>query len=562
MNEAERIAFFGTAEATPEIVRLAAGRLSAEFEAGQLRYIRWRGLEVIRAVAFVIRDGAWGTLAQTIDTLSIASTPERFEIAFTACVDGFGFSARIVGEAGGDLVFSASGSASGAPFVTNRTGFIVLHPLEGVVGREITIEHVDGGRAAMIAPRVISPFQPATDIASLTHSPAPGLTVTCGMEGDAFEMEDHRNWGDASFKTYVRPLARGFPYTLEPGVSLDQAVTIEIRDDGFAPPPAEEARSVDVATMPGIGLAIDAAEVEDAMAHADRLRGLALRHLLARLDPDDGEAQAGALASFAAAIGAPLFLECVIAGRDPEAELGAAARRIASAGLDPAAVFPIPVRDFRSRPRGVPQGEADDAAILAAARAAFPSARLMGGSPSLFTELNRNPPPDRGRALDIVSHGFSATIHAADDRSVIETLESLPAIADSVEALCPGVARHIGVAAIGLRHNPYGAAPIANPRGVRMAAAGIDPRHAAEFGARYALAFAGVAAMTGVAHLTLGMVTGPLGVLGPDGGLTPLGAAIGRLAAMAGRPARVTWRRGEAVIIDGAGGALEVRHFP
>ena len=27
------------------------------------------------------------------------------------------------------------------------------------------------------------------------------------MSGDSFEMEDHRNWTDASFKTYVRPLA-------------------------------------------------------------------------------------------------------------------------------------------------------------------------------------------------------------------------------------------------------------------------------------------------------------------------------------------------------------------
>jgi hypothetical protein len=31
------------------------------------------------------------------------------------------------------------------------------------------------------------------------------------MEGDAWEMEDHRNWLDASFKTYVRPLALPYP---------------------------------------------------------------------------------------------------------------------------------------------------------------------------------------------------------------------------------------------------------------------------------------------------------------------------------------------------------------
>ena len=32
------------------------------------------------------------------------------------------------------------------------------------------------------------------------------------MEGDSWETEDHRNWTDASFKTYSRPLALPYPY--------------------------------------------------------------------------------------------------------------------------------------------------------------------------------------------------------------------------------------------------------------------------------------------------------------------------------------------------------------
>ncbi len=46
------------------------------------------------------------------------------------------------------------------------------------------------------------------------------------MEGDAWEMEDHRNWLDASFKTYVRPLALPYPYTLKAGSSVTQTVTL------------------------------------------------------------------------------------------------------------------------------------------------------------------------------------------------------------------------------------------------------------------------------------------------------------------------------------------------
>src|SRR3712207_7382130 len=46
-------------------------------------------------------------------------------------------------------------------------------------------------------------FPYTTFFRSLTHEAAPGLRVTCRMEGDTFEMEDQRNWTDASFKTYV-----------------------------------------------------------------------------------------------------------------------------------------------------------------------------------------------------------------------------------------------------------------------------------------------------------------------------------------------------------------------
>ena len=37
------------------------------------------------------------------------------------------------------------------------------------------------------------------------------------MEGDTWETEDHRNWTDASFKTYSRPLSLPYPYAIAKG---------------------------------------------------------------------------------------------------------------------------------------------------------------------------------------------------------------------------------------------------------------------------------------------------------------------------------------------------------
>ena len=48
------------------------------------------------------------------------------------------------------------------------------------------------------------------------------------MEGDTFEMEDQRNWTDASYKTYVRPLALPWPYLIAKGETIDQKVTLTV----------------------------------------------------------------------------------------------------------------------------------------------------------------------------------------------------------------------------------------------------------------------------------------------------------------------------------------------
>ena len=113
-------------------------------------------------------------------------------------------------------------------FLTARTGFVVLHPLKGVVGHEVEVEHVDGTVERSTFPERVNPIQPFLLIRSLTHEVLPGLKATVRMEGDAWEMEDHRNWTDASFKTYVRPLALPWPYTLKAGEAVKQSVTLTL----------------------------------------------------------------------------------------------------------------------------------------------------------------------------------------------------------------------------------------------------------------------------------------------------------------------------------------------
>ena len=90
----------------------------------------------------------------------------------------------------------------------NRIGFCILHPM-ACAGLPCTISHVDGSVERGAFPTYISPHQPFVEFDAITHE-MPGLTAELRLSGDTFEMEDQRNWTDASFKTYSTPLRLPF----------------------------------------------------------------------------------------------------------------------------------------------------------------------------------------------------------------------------------------------------------------------------------------------------------------------------------------------------------------
>ena len=258
------LVLLGTGEPLPRRDRLAAGRLSMDLEAGVLRHLRWDGLEVLRGIAFVLRDTSWGTYRSDPEDLRIEADDGGFAVSFEAGCDGaegdFRFAAHILGSADGRLSFRARGRSDGG-FRTNRTGFVVLHDLAGTVGRPVEVEHASGGRTTAAFPADVAPRQPLRDIRALTHRPREGLWVAVRMTGDTFEMEDQRNWTDASFKTYVRPLARGFPYVIAAGEVIAQSVEVVVSDSAGPVPrrrPAARRATLgaDAGRMPQVGLAV------------------------------------------------------------------------------------------------------------------------------------------------------------------------------------------------------------------------------------------------------------------------------------------------------------------
>ena len=558
------IMLFGTEEPAAETRLLKAGPLTAELDAGNLRYIRHDGREAIRAISYVVRDQYWGTFNPEIRDLAVEETGDRFTVTYTAlCSDDrqrFVYRARITGNADGTLRFEGVGTPE-TDFLTNRTGFVVLHGVEGISGHPVQVSEVDGQIVETRFPEVIDPVQPIMNIRALTHEVAPDLKVTCTMLGDTFEMEDQRNWTDASYKTYVRPLGLPHPYVLKAGETIEQAVelrfegavgTVPARTDGGEAPEITVAVGAEAGRVPRTAMGLEWQSTGAAMARAELLAGLDPAYLSCYFDARHAGSEAmQGFRAVADALGYQLALEAVLPDLDDPGEAlrtiadmaGAAGARFGAVAVSPAGdldfVIPGTVFDDMSAYE----------TLYSAAREAFPDSAVGGGNFMYFTELNRKPPPFEG--LDFVIHSTCAIVHAADDRSVTETVETLPYIIQSGRSLFGSKPYCLGPVGIGTRTSPFGGRPAPNPHSGRVAMCRNDPRQRGLLGAAWHLGIAARAAEGGVDSLILGAPTGDHGLLhhpgdtpqpwfDEHGGRFPVWHVMRGLYGASGRPRRAT----------------------
>jgi D-apionolactonase len=561
----------GTEATDPPSRPLVAGPLRVELENGQLRYVSFAGVEVLRGIAFLVRDENWGTYTAKIDDLVVEESLEGFSVTYRAvCADSrqkLVYEARITGSSSGSLSFDAVATPQ-TDVVTNRTGFVVLHPA-GLAGRTVSVTHVDGSKVEARFPDHISPSQPIFDIRTLAHGVLPGLWAECRMEGDAFEMEDQRNWSDASYKTYVRPLALPWAYTLAKDSRHEQAVRLSFAGRGDRPrqdkrPTPSIAIGRELKTMmPDIGVGLPAEEAAATLAVVGQFRSLSPRFLVAAIDARDGSGlkELPLYRKIAEAVHASLTMEIVI---PDETDVAVALEPIAAAigreCLKLNGVIVSSEADLKSWQPGAKRPERPSPEeISKAARAAFPGVRLGGGMLSTFTELNRRPP--KTGYIDYVTHTTCSIVHAADDRSVMETLETLPAIIASTRAMIGAKPYRIGPSAIAARSNPYGKGMADNPSNIRVCLTDRDPRQRGLFNAAWTLGYIAACAYGGLEGVAMGAVTGPFGLVDGRAGCYPAFHVMAGLARGCGRPlvevkvshprqaAALAWREGERTVL-------------
>src|SRR5215212_914833 len=283
---------YGLQKPLPQRNDLRAGPLTAVLESGDLRYVKLGADTVVLRLYAAIRDRNWNTIEPRFLSYELDQDDDGFVVRFVAenvsnDVD-FEWQGSITGTADGVITATMDGVARKS-FLRNRIGWCVLHPME-LAGVEATVE-TPNGTVKGAFPDLISPHQPFIDMESITYATASG-EIAIRFEGDLWEMEDQRNWTDASYKTYSTPLRLPYPVEIQEGDRVRQRVTIEARGgDAAIPVSGGPVRvTVDPArgrTIPPIGLGVASHGAPLGDEDVALLRALRPAHLHVALDLTD-----------------------------------------------------------------------------------------------------------------------------------------------------------------------------------------------------------------------------------------------------------------------------------
>jgi len=520
-----RVMLYGRDQPLPERVPLSAGPLRMVFEGGDLRYIRLGDLEVWRRVYVAVRDRNWNTIPASISNLDVVAGDGWFRVRYDAeHVSGdidFYWHASFEGDRDGRITCEMDGVAR-STFLRNRIGFCLLHPIRECAGRRVEVEHADGSLEEGVFPRVISPHQPFMDIRGLAHELPSGGWARARFEGDVFEMEDQRNWTDASFKTYSTPLALPFPVEVPAGTRIRQRVTLWLEDGEVSRQYiVREAGRVELSLsrasgqVPELGLCVPS----DVRAHSprevDRLRAMGPTHLRAELwIRGRWRDELARALSLAGALGCRLEL-AVFA---PE-EAGWAPALLDAVGPHAAQVSRVLLFHEADRLTRAEQLEHLRAEL---SRRGL-RLQVGGGTDAYFAQLNRSrPEPSK---LDCVCYSANPQVHAEDNSSLVENLEGQLYPVVSAREVFGERPVYVTPLTLRPRFNPAATAP-EPPASEGELPSQVDPRQMSLFGAAWTLGALTYLALGGASGVTCYETVGWLGVMeGAQG--SPLPEAFG-----------------------------------
>lgn len=417
----------------PKLILLETRRFSCFFETGTgfLRRVKSSGVEVLRVIYGAVRDKNWDTVEARLKVERVESGDDFFCLEFAANhEDGpisFSWKGTIQGK-GGSLEFQFDGRAQSS-FLRNRIGLCTLHPIVECAGKACRVQHSDGTWEEGAFPLFISPHQPFKDIRTLSWNPSERVRADIQFEGEVFEMEDQRNWTDASFKTYSTPLELPFPVELASGEEVHQRAILTLVAE-VQPISTSEERVVKVAVsstpeakqLAKIGLCAAGHGPALSPLEQQRLASLRLNHLRVDLHFSDSTWKTLLRRTEDEALAINARLQCALFLNDSAAQnLLDFRATIKSDSVDICLVFHEAEKSTASRWFELAERELTPHGF-----------RLATGTNAYFAELNRERPPREA----IACYSINPQVHTFDDLSLCETLEAQPATVESALQFC------------------------------------------------------------------------------------------------------------------------------
>lgn len=418
-----------------DMQELRAGPVTLLVDGVDLRYLRIGGTELVRRVYAAVRDVDWDTVPGAISNFRVEQGERSFRIEFDARhtrpdID-LSWHGRISGDESGRVEYVFDGRAESTCRYA-RIGICVHHPWRETAGAPFSAHTADGTIEGvfpdLIGPQPFDgldgvPLFPSFD--RLEVSLATGGRLLLEFEGGLWEVEDHRNWTDANFKTYTAPLSSGTPAPLETGEVFRQRVVVTPLDVASHDPPARPVR-LTIGQPTGtrvspVGLEQDRDRHELDDHERSLLTLLAPAHLRVeiRLDRDDWQQALAAAQKTAAALGSQLELSLHLLKhhRDQLAPLAA----LLGDGPTVSRVLVVNAHARTGSPTETTAPELVDLARETLAEA-VPGAAFVGGTEIYFTEINRTRP--QLHTWDGVCYSISPQIHAFTDVDVMENLDA------------------------------------------------------------------------------------------------------------------------------------------
>jgi D-apionolactonase len=403
-----------------------------KYENGAIRWIKNNGAEIVRMIYSAVRDHNWGTIEPEIIEEKIEENETGFlietRVTYRKADIYFEAGYKITGNEY-RLVFEMDGESKSI-FMTNRTGFCVLHPIKECCGKTCIVIHPDETSEKTVFPELISPDQPMLNISGLVWEPAENIHAKLQFSGDIFEMEDQRNWTDASYKTYCRPLSLPFPYEIKKGEKIQQKIVLEIhcepQKDAAEDSILFEIDSQNRFKIPEIGVGATSRNEKLEHSEAEILKQLPIQHLRVELKLFEknwihnlklAEEESRLLEL-------PLFLVLYFSEAFKN-ELETLQNTFQNKNIKVKYVLVVGKNHL---PNDLIFDE-----FFSELKNIFPSAKIGAGVNAYFAEFNRNRP--KSEKAEFISFAVCPQIHAFDNSTLVENMEAQKYAVESAQQI-------------------------------------------------------------------------------------------------------------------------------